>query len=105
MSRNDDEEIEEESEAESDDEDADEQEDEGGRRLGGFAVGVALGALLGAAAALLFAPASGHVTRRRLKRKLEHVREIAGDEWESLSQRAKREIKRRVESVEKSVSS
>jgi gas vesicle protein len=102
MSRDDDD-IEE-SEDESDDEEAESESDESGRRLGGFAVGVALGALLGAAAALLFAPASGHVTRRRLKRKLDRAREIAGDEWESLSQRAKREIKRRVESVEKSVS-
>ena len=60
-----------------------------------------LGGIIGAAAALLLAPASGHVTRRRLKRKLEHARELAGDKWEDLSKRAKREIKRRVESAQR----
>ena len=73
-------------------------------RGGSFAAGIAIGALLGAAVALLLAPASGSVTRKRLGRKLEHAKELAGDELESLSRRAKREIRRRVDAVEKSLS-
>jgi gas vesicle protein len=103
MSRDDDEELEEVDEEAEDDDDEAEKSGPGGRQLGGFAVGVALGALLGAAAALLLAPASGHVTRRRLRRKLDHAREIAGEQWENLSRRAKREIRRRAEAAEKSV--
>ena len=65
----------------------------------GFAMGIAVGALLGAAAVLLFAPASGRVTRRRLQRKLEDVRERAGEEWDDLSRKARRELRKRMESV------
>ena len=63
---------------------------------GSFAAGVALGALLGAAVALLFAPAPGHITRSRVRRHLEDAREYAEDEFEDLSKRARKEIKRRV---------
>lgn len=107
MGRADEDELEDELDEDAADEnEADEAEVEGeetadGRRLGGFVIVIALGALVGAATALLFAPASGHVTRRRLRRKLEHARELAGDQWEDLSRRAKREIKRRVESVQR----
>jgi hypothetical protein len=68
------------------------------RRMAGgsFAAGVALGALLGAAVALLFAPASGPVTRTRVRRQLEDAREYVGDEFEDLSKRARKELKRRV---------
>ncbi len=66
------------------------------RRSAQFAAGLAVGALLGAAVALLFAPAAGHVTRSRLRRRLDQVRERAGEEWEDLSRRARREIRRRV---------
>lgn len=99
MGRADDEELDEDTEEPEAEVEEEEEATPEGRNLGGFAAGMAVGALLGAFAALLLAPAPGHVTRRRLRRKLAHVREAAGDEWESLSRRAKREIKRRVESV------
>jgi len=63
---------------------------------GSFAAGVALGALLGAAVALLFAPAPGHVTRGRVRRHLEDAREYAEEEFEDLSKRARKELRRRV---------
>jgi hypothetical protein len=67
-----------------------------GIRPGSFAAGLAVGALLGAAVALLFAPAPGHVTRGRARRHLEDAREFAEDEFEDLSKRARRELRRRV---------
>lgn len=70
-------------------------------RLGGFAAGLTIGVLVGAGVALLFAPASGNVTRRRLRRKLDHAREIASDGLEDLRRRAKRELHRRAESADK----
>ncbi|MDX2057077.1 MAG: YtxH domain-containing protein, partial [Gemmatimonadales bacterium] len=45
-----------------------------GAGRGGFGLGLLVGALLGATVALLFAPAPGHDTRRRLRRRLEDVR-------------------------------
>lgn len=63
---------------------------------GSFAAGVALGALLGAAVALLFAPVPGHVTRGRVRRHLEEARDYAEDEFEDLSKRARKELRRRV---------
>lgn len=102
MARNDDDELDEELD-ESDDEDEGAGEEESGRSIGGFAAGIAIGALIGAAAALLFAPAAGHVTRRRLKRKIDHAREIAGEEWDSFRRRAKHELRRRAQAIEKSV--
>lgn len=66
---------------------------------GTFAIGVAVGALFGAAIALLLAPASGQVTRRRLRHQLDNVRERAQEEWEDLSHKATRELRKRMESV------
>lgn len=63
---------------------------------GSFAAGVALGALLGAAVALLFAPAPGDVTRGRVRRHLEDARDYAEEEFEDLSKRARKELRRRV---------
>jgi gas vesicle protein len=87
MSRDDEDELEEETE---------EEETPRGMGAGGFAAGLAVGALLGAAVALMFAPAPGHVTRRRIRRKLEDAKEYASEELEDLSQRARKEIKKHV---------
>ncbi len=53
--------------------------------IGLFTAGIALGAILGASAALLWAPASGELTRHRIARR---VRGRGGDEdvWEELAE-------------------
>ena len=82
-----------------DDDDEDyEEEDQAPRGLGAgsFAAGLAIGALVGATVALLFAPAPGKVTRKKLKRHLEDAKELAGDQIDELSRKAKREIKKHV---------
>ena len=66
-----------------------------GGRAGGFAAGIAIGVLLGAAVALLFAPARGEVTRARVRRRLENVRDYAEDEFDDLKKRTRKELKRR----------
>jgi gas vesicle protein len=76
------------------DEETEEAETSGGMGAGGFAAGLAVGALLGAAVALMFAPASGQITRRRIRRKLEDAKEYAAGELEDLSERARKEIKK-----------
>ncbi|HEU5219690.1 MAG TPA: YtxH domain-containing protein [Gemmatimonadales bacterium] len=82
-----------------DDDDEDLEEDDaapGGSGAGSFAAGLALGALLGASVALLFAPAPGKVTRKKLRRRLEDVKDVAEDHLDELSKKAKREIKKHV---------
>ncbi|HSE50805.1 MAG TPA: YtxH domain-containing protein [Gemmatimonadales bacterium] len=69
---------------------------EGGSRAGGFAAGIAIGVMLGAAVALLFAPAQGQVTRGKLRRQLEDVREYAEDEFDDLRKKARKELRRRM---------
>ena len=69
---------------------------EGGSRAGGFAAGIALGVVVGAAVALLFAPAQGRVTREKLRRRLDDVREYAEDEFEDLRKKARKELRRRI---------
>lgn len=69
---------------------------EGGSRAGGFAAGIALGVVVGAAVALLFAPAQGRVTRDKLRRRLDDVREYAEDEFEDLRKKARKELRRRI---------
>ncbi len=99
----DDEELEDQDESyenDDDDEDDDEMDDQdentGRSGVAGFAVGIAIGALVGAAAALLLAPASGRITRRRLRTGVEEVKDRAQDEWDHLSRKARRELKRRL---------
>jgi hypothetical protein len=102
MRRDDEDELEEDVEDEDEEqEDAEDEEAGGSGRLGGFAIGLTLGVLVGAGVALLLAPASGNVTRRRLRRKLDHARELASDGIDELRKRARRELRRRTESAEK----
>jgi gas vesicle protein len=84
MSRDDEDELEEETEEEAPSE----------MGAGGFAAGLAVGALLGAAVALMFAPASGQITRRRIRRKFEDAKAYASEELEDLSKRARKEIRK-----------
>jgi YtxH-like protein len=67
-----------------------------GSRVGGFAAGIAFGVLLGAAVALLFAPAQGSVTRGKLRRRLEDVKEYAEDEFDDLRKKARKELRKRI---------
>ncbi|MBL8988664.1 MAG: YtxH domain-containing protein, partial [Gemmatimonadetes bacterium] len=60
---------------------------------GSFGLGLLVGALLGATVALLFAPAPGRDTRRRLRRRLEDVRDRVGEGVDEIDQRVRREIR------------
>lgn len=82
--------------------DRDRSEDEAGSTpgggssgLAGFAMGVVFGALLGAGFALLYAPDRGDRTRRDLKRRLNRLREDAGEGLDRVGDRARRELSRR----------
>jgi gas vesicle protein len=54
-----------------------------------FTAGIAVGAILGAAVALLFAPASGGVTRHRIARRVRNVRG-EDDIWDELAEELER---------------
>jgi hypothetical protein len=60
----------------------------------GFLVGFVVGALVGAGTALLFAPARGDVTRRRIGRRVRRLREGAADRIEEVRGGAERELRR-----------
>jgi gas vesicle protein len=59
-----------------------------------FFMGLALGAVLGAGVALLFAPDRGVNTRKRLGRRLRHLRDQSGDTVSELKGRLGRELRR-----------
>jgi gas vesicle protein len=50
-----------------------------------FIAGLALGAAIGAAIALLAAPNSGRVTRKRIGRAAGELRDTAGKQWDDLT--------------------
>ena len=60
--------------------------------VGTFIAGVLLGALAGAAIGILYAPASGQSTRRRIRRKLDHLKEEAGDRFDDFGRKARRRL-------------
>jgi hypothetical protein len=74
-----------------------EDDEGGGRHLGRFGTGLLCGFLLGAGLALLFAPERGDRTRRRLRRRLERLREGSADVI-SRADSLRRELQRRRES-------
>jgi hypothetical protein len=59
---------------------------------GSFIAGMLLGALAGVAVGILYAPASGQSTRRRIRRKLDHLREEAGDRFDDFGRKARRRL-------------
>jgi len=73
---------------------ADDAEESGGG-TGAFAAGVVFGAFLGAAIALMFAPEKGDRTRRRLRKRLQRLREDASDGLERAGERTRRDLSRR----------
>ena len=50
------------------------------------------GALAGVAVGILYAPASGQSTRRRLRRKLDNLREEATDRFDDFGRKARRRL-------------
>ena len=68
------------------------EDDRPGWSAGTFLGGLVLGAAIGVAAGMLFAPASGSVTRRRLRRRVDDLRERAEEELEDLGREARERI-------------
>jgi gas vesicle protein len=75
----------------------------GGRGVGGFATGVMIGAVLGIGLGMLFAPARGDATRRRLRKRLARLRERADDRLQSAGKRTRKELARRRERLEEAL--
>lgn len=71
----------------------------------GFGLGLVLGAILGAGAALLYAPASGGETRKRLRREARRAYMRGGealeDAWEDGERMARRGLARSREALGK----
>ena len=63
-------------------------------RMQGIGLGLVIGAMLGAGAALLFAPAAGEETRKRLARRAQRAvargEDVLEDAWEATERRARR---------------
>jgi gas vesicle protein len=53
--------------------------------VGALVTGLAIGLVVGAGVALLFSPAAGADTRRRLRRRMRRIRRRGGDAWAELS--------------------
>lgn len=60
--------------------------------IASFATGILVGAMVGLAVGVLFAPASGHVTRRRLRRRFDRLRDEAEDRVGEFGRRARRRL-------------
>ncbi|HEX2249574.1 MAG TPA: YtxH domain-containing protein [Gemmatimonadales bacterium] len=61
----------------------------------GFLVGVVFGAFLGAGIAMMLAPDRGNKTRRRLRRRMQLLREGALDSLDQAGSRTRKELSRR----------
>jgi gas vesicle protein len=73
---------------------------DGSRGIGAFAAGVVFGAFLGAGIALMFAPERGDKTRRRLRRRLQQLREDTAEGLERAGTRTRRDLARRKRRLE-----
>jgi gas vesicle protein len=62
---------------------------------GGFVAGLLFGVFLGAGLALFLAPDRGEKTRRRLRRRMQMLREGARDSLDEAGSRTKKELHRR----------
>lgn len=65
-----------------------------GRGASTFLVGLMVGTVVGMSLALLFAPAKGTTTRRRLKRRLGKLRDRAEGGAHDIAARTRRELER-----------
>lgn len=68
---------------------------EGSGGIVGFIAGLMLGAVIGAGIALLVAPERGDVTRRRIRTRIEDLREDARNQLEDLREGAGEQFRRR----------
>jgi gas vesicle protein len=68
--------------------------DDSDGRSSGFLSGILIGAVIGAGVALLFAPDSGEVTRRKLSKKIKSLRDQAGDGADALGDEVSRQTRR-----------
>ena len=59
-----------------------------------FLAGLAVGALVGAGLALLYAPDRGANTRRKLGKKIRHLRERSGESVSDLKDKLRKELRR-----------
>lgn len=75
-------------------------EADGSRGIGAFAAGVVFGAFLGAGIALMFAPERGDKTRRRLRRRLQQLREDTAEGLDRAGTRTRRDLARRKRRLE-----
>ena len=71
--------------------------------IGLFTAGIAVGAILGAAVALLFAPASGEVTRDSLRRRVRREPDDYDDIWGELAAELERAASEHEEEEEAAV--
>ena len=76
-------------------EDSEDEDGEDGWDAGPFVAGLVVGAAVGAGLALLFAPAPGRTTRRRLRRRIANLEEAAADRIEEAGKVVRREFKDR----------
>jgi len=74
-------------------EDSEDEDGEDGWDAGPFVAGLVVGAAVGAGLALLFAPAPGRTTRRRLRRRIANLEEAAADRIEEAGKVVRREFK------------
>ena len=80
-------------------EEAGDDDEEGGWDTGPFVAGLVVGAAVGAGLALLFAPAPGRTTRRRIRRRIATLEAEAVDRMEDAGKVVRREFKDRKEAL------